>query len=543
MCNAVIITTLIKWEGGGIINGPTTDVGQGQGFGGSIDILSLAKRITHIMATEAKHSYNNSKTGYVLNFDNFNMYGETGATVAFEYNGEDNAYMLFVHDKTYLPLNVDLESITAEYYKTATKEAILETNTGYIVGKGNNTDAGQGATLIIRGIQYIMHSLGVTYSNVNNVTAYNDSNLQILTKDVNGNYYVIADEYNKLATDSSKTIHPAYPSTVTAKTSAQLGLTQYDDDTNNVRKKLGDILKESNTKIQGISLDPAIKPSDGNYSSCSLAIENNGTVSLGKGYEVKSLLKGSVNFYLKSSGVITMVAGTFYAGGSIPYYMSTSDNHNLPKLYQVIRDSDGNIINLVDIDKIYRHKTNGEIVYANSNPDENNWDCVYNYSNMMTLSSKYDNDLKAYTHSLFYFEIPVKAGEYALGGATSNQVYLLYLDIGGNAGSSGGSGEGGSGGTEPPPQPTGEISGIAFAYQNGTTYTKITHDGTNVVTYKISGPKDSDGNPVKTHSGAAITFTPSNASNMEVAFSNSDTTGQFAVSKNDPPNTGSGGSG
>ena len=162
---------------------------------------------------------------------------------------------------------------------------------------------------------------------------------------------------------------------------------------------------------------------------------------------------------------------------------------------------------------------------------------------MMTLSSKYDNDLKAYTHSLFYFEIPVKAGEYALGGATSNQVYLLYLDIGGNAGSSGGSGEGGSGGTEPPPQPTGEISGIAFAYQNGTTYTKITHDGTNVVTYKISGPKDSDGNPVKTHSGAAITFTPSNASNMEVAFSNSDTTGQFAVSKNDPPNTGSGGSG
>lgn len=509
------LTTLIKWEGGGVINGPTGDQGQGQGFGGSIDILSLAKRITYMLKAGVKDGYMKYPEDDVVNA--YHMYGYYSKIT----NGDDaytyeSKYQIFyigqksTSSPTYLPLNINLDNLKDTFYAGLNEEEVLTSNTGYLVGGNGNI------AIASRQFGRIYKSFGGnsgSWSTYDYDDTYDQSSgksyIQILTRNADGTY-VIGDSYNQLASGGN-----LHYSGISMKTWSNLGFTQYEG-TNNVRGKLEEMLKSSGATLNGMKLG----------SNSPLATKKISVDVTLAGQSVTSLLQGSINFRVAGKGVITLVAGTF-EGGSMQSLGTGAQS--APDLYQITRDpSTKDISAITKITTVYEY--NGEYTY-NEKPHAN---ATLVYDEVWTNNLSAGND--QYLYSLFYFEIPVNEGEYAF---CNGNAYLLYLDIGGNAGSGGGSGEGGSGGTEPPPQPTGEISGIAFAYQNGTTYTKITHDGTNVVTYKISGPKDSDGNPVKTHSGAAITFTPSNASNMEVAFSNSNT-GQFAVSKNDPPNTGSG---
>lgn len=550
------LTTLIKWEGGGIITGPTTDVGQGQGFGGSIDMLTLAKRLTYMYGAATVKTESSYKRPNETVMKNNHAYVSV-MSKEFDYESTSDL-ALFFNENTYLPLNIDnVENLAQSQYTQNSAELASTENTGFIVGHQalDASAAKKPLSLKNRKIGQLCNSIqgGSSSTGAWKSLTYKESvngqNLQILTIDVNGDYYVIGDNVNKLTAEDDpydvyKNAQTSEGDKIKVKTYQNLNLTQYDGATaNRVRTKLGEML-ESNDNIFGLHFNTYSTPSTSNL----LKLGEENKVSLG-GKEVTSLVKGTIHFNVKDAGVITLVAATVsaktaYIAGE--HYSATASSYVLPMLYRVVRDEEGVIKDLIAITVICKNNSTGEITYNDTLVDGKTAPAgktvLYNYNVMGRLTTSNSNATSrdmACMQSLFYFEIPVGAGEYVFGGNNMESPFLLYLDIGGNAGSSGGSGEGGSGGTEPPPKPTGEISGIAFAYQNGTTYTKITHDGTNVVTYKISGPKDSDGNPVKTHSGAAITFTPSNASNMEVAFSNSNT-GQFAVSKNDPPNTGSG---
>ena len=124
------------------------------------------------------------------------------------------------------------------------------------------------------------------------------------------------------------------------------------------------------------------------------------------------------------------------------------------------------------IEKIYVNSS-GNVKY-NDNPGTG-YTLVYDYTKMGRLTA-YEDGLNKYMHSLFYFEIPVEPGEYALGGTTGTaQTYVLYLDIGANAGDSGNTGTGGSGNN---PNPSGNIEGVYFVDGNGNPIlqTNVTPD-------------------------------------------------------------------
>ena len=306
---------------------------------------------------------------------------------------------------------------------------------------------------------------------------------------------------------------------MSVKTYSDLGLSQYEG-TNNVRGKLATLLDRKT--IHGIQFERS-SPNPGDV----LQIN----VELG-GEQVSSLLEGTIHFYAET-GVVTMVAATF--SGNAESAISTYGNQYLPQLYEVTRS--GNAMAVTPIQQIYVSKADGKTVkYDYEDRSQGEWQLVFDYTTMGKLSgySNSTDDTAKFLNSLFYFELPVRNGEYVMGGNTSGrdaQTYLVYLDIGGNAGSSGGSGEGGSGGTEHPPQTTGEISGIAFAYKDGNSYVQIKKGG-NVVTFSITASAD--------HGGAKIEFEPQN-NNFTVDDVENNNTGQFEIK--DTTSTGSGGSG
>lgn len=149
---------------------------------------------------------------------------------------------------------------------------------------------------------------------------------------------------------------------------------------------------------------------------------------LGKEYSNYEMTANSIDFHVQQSGSIKFFAGTYY---------DTGENvNNFFSLYHIKRNGE-KIDSVKEIDKIY----------------SSGGDCVYLYTDNTTSSGvaipsgcelKFDcewisNPTVGITKkSLYYFEIPVNKGEYALGSAKEGDgAYLLYLDIGANGEGSG----------------------------------------------------------------------------------------------------------
>ena len=154
--------------------------------------------------------------------------------------------------------------------------------------------------------------------------------------------------------------------------------------------------------------------------------------------------ENSIDFKLASKGYINFFAGLYYPG-----------NTSFFSLYDICRDEEERIIKINHIKKIYQYKYDKslEFVYEYEEPNQDG----YTFSNKQNSISTSDYDLlfdttwietptleewdaystgnKAYYMTkLYYFEIPVNKGEYALGSVNNHDGgYLLYLDIGANA--------------------------------------------------------------------------------------------------------------
>ncbi len=139
-----------------------------------------------------------------------------------------------------------------------------------------------------------------------------------------------------------------------------------------------------------------------------------------------------IDFHLKSKGYINFFAGSYFPGTNCFF-----------SLHHIERDSNQNIISIKEISKVYG-KTNSSLY-------------IYQYSDG-TYSTTLPSDFSSYTElfdtvcltnpgqlnsqaadttkvnvrgDAYYFEIPVNAGEYALGSVEGKTgAYLLYLDIG-----------------------------------------------------------------------------------------------------------------
>lgn len=151
---------------------------------------------------------------------------------------------------------------------------------------------------------------------------------------------------------------------------------------------------------------------------------------LGKEYSNYEMTANSIDFHVQQSGSIKFFAGTYYDTGE--------EVNNFFSLYHIKRNGE-KIDSVKEIDKIYY--SGGDYVYlytdgtTSSGVDANTltedklkFDCEWISNPTVGITKK----------SLYYFEIPVNKGEYALGSAKEGDgAYLLYLDIGANGEGSG----------------------------------------------------------------------------------------------------------
>ena len=288
------------------------------------------------------------------------------------------------------------------------------TNTGYIaVGTGTSTS---NAAMRVRLYQFdgLYKSFNKTSGTTTATTLYSNqkNNLVLLGLDGNGNFVQLSDSYNKIIEDEkSNSFFTSY-----GKIDADNTYKNY----TRVRDELDSIFlnstytkdsKTTYTTIHGIRFYTAI---DGT----TVAAPSGAKIG---GEAINDLVSNSINFKVNSPGLITAVAGSYFQ----------SSAHSLFDIYQVER-SGGSVDNIKKISKIYVDSSN--LIYYVYEGDSDAYNGNINYT------KKYDDSwtsskIPAYT--LSYYEIPVKDGEYAIGG--TNGAYLMYLDIGsnGDAGSSG----------------------------------------------------------------------------------------------------------
>ncbi len=420
------------------------------GFGGSLDMSELARRLTYMLGenmmrtqtswTFTPNTYVTTKDKYPVNFSNV----ITRLPALYDYihykNLESQTYRIaFLGDGSAIPLNVNTEQMFASddievtaayssdtrtfwtnaYYNSNTSEAVLPNNTGYIVGAGNTS----GAWIRLR-----MQSIDGAYDGISK--SLSDGGTKITyTKtgtDANGK-----DTYT-----TNLELYTVTPTGTNQKVSSTHTFKQYDD----VLRRFA----STQAALYADSTDAALIFGIRFYSSDRMGIEikSDGTVAntthvedftidgVPKESETQTyeMIDGAINFTLSSDGYITAIAGTYV----------DNNNHALFSLYKVEREKDANgnykISRATKIDTVYVKTDTGteagtvtEIQYnlTQEQAQEGGYLCVFNAANMTTLTEN---------GCAYYFEIPVTAGQYALGApkiqSGSNGAYLMYLDIG-----------------------------------------------------------------------------------------------------------------
>ncbi len=464
--------------------------GEGAGFGGSMDMASLVRRLTYMLGENVMRNPpsgltipeedKSSLAQYPVNFSS-----ETVNTTAFhsvlDYSitssSKANYRIGYLGDGSVIPLNVDTEamfggddiSVTAtgtradttylmtEYYRKNTHEKILSSNTGYIVGAGGGTDAWVRARIqTINGANDgISNSIGdgattVTYQE--NLDGTYTTNLTLYTVDAEGRNSNIAKANNF--------------------------------------KQYSSVVKNFASTISGKEMISGLRFFAGKaigINTSNLATTEK-TVSLyGADQQSYELIKGGINFHLSGAGYITAIAGTY----------ATTGTHKLFTLYKVER-SNNKITQATQIQNIWTKTENNKITdikYNIESNEENTYKgngyvCAFHSVNMNKLTNG---------GSAYYFEIPVLSGDYVLGAPitkdmeTYDGAYLMYLDIGAN-------GDITSGGEEEMPGEGGYeygISGINFVDKNmpktnSTFTTSIDDENYPVIVYRVAGTNASE---------------------------------------------------
>lgn len=140
-------------------------------------------------------------------------------------------------------------------------------------------------------------------------------------------------------------------------------------------------------------------------------------------YTNYQLPANSIDFQVIRSGYINFFAGTYF-----------SNNNSFFSLHQIFRNEDESLLAIKEIAEIYSTgNARDEYIYKYS-------DGTYS----ATLTSEYSlifntSQIKRHNsltlNAVYYFEIPVNKGEYALGSVDGGTgAYLMYLDIAANGG-------------------------------------------------------------------------------------------------------------
>ncbi len=361
-------------------------------------------------------------------------------------NVRNIAYQL--KDGCYLPLRF------ADDEKTGTHSK----NTGYIIGSSSgNLGSPKLSSYFTVNIGNSLKNTKIEttgiaggYSYANNYS-YVDSDLELLTYSINDSAWYRVEDSHNIGHTTTNALIKDFPK----KSVEYLGFEKYNDSRNTLQT-----IFESATTIQGIHFEN-YQVSSSNLLNVASNIKITGT-TYNTTYQ---LPKGSIDFNLKRTGFINFFAGT--------YYSSVIYNFGFFTLNHVFRNG-GTISSIKKIDEIYQNKywnrgalsdsiTNPKFFYKYSDGTFSNI-VANNVTRAATVADRdteFGNDgllfdvktvlegvlgtsgnilRQAVNNLLFYFEIPVNNGEYAMGmpakpsGITSyTGAYMIYLDIGANA--------------------------------------------------------------------------------------------------------------
>ena len=146
-----------------------------------------------------------------------------------------------------------------------------------------------------------------------------------------------------------------------------------------------------------------------------------------------------IDFNVATKGRIAFMAGTYFSGSNgVQSFFS---------LHRIFRDGSGAITDIKQLSEIYTdgdaehgyiYRFAGDAAYYNADGTLNGNSVPSGYVLIYDLTAIDDPTSLAgisglTQNSVYYFEIPVDAGEYALGSSNSDGAYLIYLDIAANA--------------------------------------------------------------------------------------------------------------
>ena len=295
--------------------------------------------------------------------------------------------------ETYIPLNTDDNG------------NVLQSNTGYMASGPHDTYGD------IRVACYPVDS-GLSVS-LNGDTSFGDgSKLELLTRNKHSSGFVrIKDTYNQ----NNESVNSAITN-ITTMTVSDLGLKKYTStDNKGARDKFNEIMKNAERAYGVHFMNTQI--SINNIYTADKAVINKET------YTDYEMTANSIDFKVEKKGYVNFFAGTYYSG-----------NKNFFSLHHIFRDETTKKITRVkEISKIYSRQGSASYVYLYSDGSysENGID-----QNTLTLEfdCEWITNPTMVNYAVYYFEMPVNGGEYALGSAsTGDGAYLMYLDIGASA--------------------------------------------------------------------------------------------------------------
>lgn len=403
--------------------------GDQSGWGGSIDMRTLARRINYIYGakTTAKYPSGVSDTGFAINFASSNRYLSPSWNT-----NTGQALEFYLGSGTMLPLSVDKETMglsswdseektnttnniqTNSWYTGNGYEIIGSSNTGYIVGS-NTASTSSGVRVKVQPIASsngggIFRSLGL--SSTQSSATYSANDFVMLTIGTDNKTYRISDDFNKNATNTNREIW--------AKEEYSGKLHRYES----VRKNINEMMN-GNQIAHGLRF---FNFNVSNYTTKTLT-----NVSLPGITGSYTLIEGGINFKVAKKGYVTAISGAFARG--VQY--DAQNKETLFNLFKVERNNDNSIASVTEIKTIYTDSSDN--IYYNPT-DITDKTLAISFSELSGDTGVFESG------TAYYTEFPVNDGDYFISGTqgsnTSNaKAYtacLMYLDIGANAGGDGG---------------------------------------------------------------------------------------------------------
>ncbi|MBR4439640.1 MAG: hypothetical protein IKS88_03450, partial [Clostridia bacterium] len=297
------------------------------------------------------------------------------------------------------------------------------TNTGYIVGGGFSAASGSGRG-DIRVSQYNINNIyaALGYTSTTNFS-YSDARLEVITGMDNGTYsgwYRVSDTYN--VSNSSNNVNTNVSNAAGTKVNYKtLGLKRYEDARASMSKSF-----TGATYIKGLHFMNTSISKDNVVRLPYAYIEST------EPYEDYPVPNSCIDFNVKRRGFITVFAGTYY---STTVNSQTVRNNAFFSLHRIFRDDDNEITDIKEISQIYKPADGDDFIYKYTDGTYSDGKSASDCGSLAFDMKYMTNPTNFVNNAVYYFEIPVNGGEFALGSVSGKEgAYLFYLDIAANGG-------------------------------------------------------------------------------------------------------------